>query len=915
MKSLEKYLLFLTLIGFTFFAQESEDDADDDGLEVVVTTAAKVEKDVLSTSQSVTAMTGNQLLELGLNNIRDLNNMIPGLYVQNTDTNAPIITLRGIRTNNVTELGDPAVGIHVDGVYVARAQAANALMFDLERTELSRGPQGTLYGRNSVVGTLNIVTAKPNFDIQGGSLNLVGGQLNEAGVRAHYNLPINEKLAVRFALMEQSKDSYLDGYWDGSQLDWRSLPQNIRDQFVQITDPSQKSFLTDYPWYFGCQSYQPDCTFDPSYQFSNPYNKVKADPSEFYNSLNDSAWRISATYLLNEDTNINLQYEQYNDEGKGWTNIISCELRKTVTGKFVGDPAIYPANTCTDIMGSENRYQAYVNTPGRNDMTIDSFRAIINHQVNDTTKLVMNYGYQDLLQSSMFDIDGGVNAEYGMSFEINELSTMSNVLDIYLTGADDKLAWVGGFFYMQEDNSMLANFHANLNGHEYFWQPERLLTHYALYGQGTYAISDDLFFTFGARYSVDEKSDDGGRNLACNQNNGCYPLVDRWGDRASVWPEINALPHDYWVQLGKQIDGIDCVAPMIGCAEVLTNNDTSQDYDNFSWRIGLDWDMSDTAFMYTYLATAYKAGSLADVYVRPSNTLIGTPGERVDLNYDPEYVTTLEWGIKERNADNTLNYAFNLFYTQYDGKQFTGNLPVDVVLVTEYDGNPLSPTYGQLITSEQGVTIWTTENFGEQIHYGMEFEYNWLPYDGGKLSGFVTSYHTEFTEDFVTMWRYGQDALFGRDYGPSIDPTNPNNFVNLKGNEAPYTPDLALTIRFDHTIRLQNGMEFKPGFSYHWESDSYVTIWNMDKHLNDEGGCDGINYFCEPLENFTDKRQAWEMFDYFLTLDSKDNWYLQWASYNAKSEVVPWYISIEAGMPRGAYSAPSQKVLRFGYYW
>ena len=63
-----------------------------------------------------------------------------GLYVQNTDTNAPIITLRGIRTENVTELGDPAVGIHVDGVYVARPQAANALMFDLERTELTRGP-------------------------------------------------------------------------------------------------------------------------------------------------------------------------------------------------------------------------------------------------------------------------------------------------------------------------------------------------------------------------------------------------------------------------------------------------------------------------------------------------------------------------------------------------------------------------------------------------------------------------------------------------------------------------------------------------------------------------------------------------------------------------------------------------------
>ena len=165
------------------------------------------------------------------------------------------------------------------------------------------------------------------------------------------------------------------------------------------------------------------------------------------------------------------------------------------------------------------------------------------------------------------------------------------------------------------------------------------------------------------------------------------------------------------------------------------------------------------------------------------------------------------------------------------------------------------------------------------------------------------------------MWRYGQDALFGRDYGASIDPGNPNNFVNLKGNEAPYTPDLALTVRFEHTYKLRNGMELKPGVNYHWEAESYVTPWNMDKHVNDEGGCDGPGYFCLPLENFTDKRPAWEMFDLFLTLDSKDNWYIQYASYNHKSEVVPWYIGVEAGIPRGAYSAPAQKIIRFGYYW
>tara|TARA_B100001248_G_scaffold257659_1_gene240569 strand:+ start:258 stop:2984 length:2727 start_codon:yes stop_codon:yes gene_type:complete len=899
-------ILCITSLILPLFAQETEDEQE--GLEIVVTTATKTEKDILDTSQAVTALSGNQLLELGLNNIRDLNNMIPGLYVQNTDTNAPIITLRGIRTENVTELGDPAVGIHVDGVYVARPQAANALMFDLERTELTRGPQGTLYGRNSVVGTLNIVTAKPNFDIQGGSLNLLGGQLSEAGLRAHYNLPINEKLALRFAYMEQSKDSFLDGFWDGSQLDWRRLPSNVRDQFEVITSPDQRSYLSDYAWYLGCSTLPGNGCGQGN--FSDPYNKIAADPSEFYTAIEDSAWRISATYVVDDNSDLNIQFENYEDNGKGWTNVLSCELMRTRTGITAKDG---PANTCTDILGSENRYQSFANTPGFNKMNIDSFRAIYKRQLNETTNLTVNYGYQELEQSSQFEIDGGVNYQYGMAFNINRLLTESNVLDAYITGANQEWAWVGGIFTSTEDNDMLANFTAELNGHDFFWQPNRELNHYAVYGQATYALRDDLFFTVGGRLSYDEKSDVGGRNINCNSANGCYPQIYNTG--GNPFDVINQLAPDYWIQMGKMIDGVDCVAPMIGCGVVVTNNDTSQSWDNFSWRLGLDWDMNDTSFMYAYLATAYKSGSLADVYVAPSNSILYSEGQRVDLNYDPEYVTTGEWGIKARNDENTLNYAFNAFYTVYDGKQFTGNLPVDVVEVYGYDSDPNSPTFGQFTYFDQGVTLWTTENFGEQTHWGLEFEYNWLPYDGGKLSGFVTSYHTEFTEDFITMWRYGQDALFGRDYGASIDPTNPNNFVNLKGNEAPYTPDLAFTIRFEHTYRLQNGMEFKPGMNYHWESSSYVTPWNMDKHVNDEGGCIGPNYFCQPVENYTDKRDRWEIYDYFLTLDSKQNWYIQWASYNAKSEIVPWSLGIEAGIPRGAYSAPSQKVIRFGYYW
>ena len=144
-----------------------------------------------------------------------------------------------------------------------------------------------------------------------------------------------------------------------------------------------------------------------------------------------------------------------------------------------------------------------------------------------------------------------------------DLLTESNVLDAYITGANQEWAWVGGIFTSTEDNDMLANFTAELNGHDFFWQPNRELNHYAVYGQATYALRDDLFFTVGGRFSYDEKSDVGGRNINCNSGNGCYPQIYNTG--GNPFDVINQLAPDYWIQMGKMIDGVDCVAPMIGC--------------------------------------------------------------------------------------------------------------------------------------------------------------------------------------------------------------------------------------------------------------------------------------------------------------------------------------------------------------
>ena len=146
----------------------------------------------------------------------------------------------------------------------------------------------------------------------------------------------------------------------------------------------------------------------------------------------------------------------------------------------------------------------------------------------------------------------------------------------------------------------------------------------------------------------------------------------------------------------------------------------------------------------------------------------------------------------------------------------------------------------------------------------------------------------------------------------SIDPTNPNNFVNLREMRH-LIHGSSFTIRFEHTYRLQNGMELKPGINIIMKQiltllpGIWINILMMKVDVL-------VKITSANHLRITPIRDQHEMFDYFITLDSKDNWYLQWASYNAKSEIVPWYIGVEAGIPRGAYSAPC-KILRFGYYW
>jgi iron complex outermembrane receptor protein len=664
-------------------------------IETITVTATRRETDIMATPIAISAMGQEQLQSLGLDNVKDLSYALPSLSIQNTDTSAPIITLRGVRSTNVTEVGDPAVGIHVDGIYVPRPQGANALMFDLERAELARGPQGTLFGRNSIVGTLNIVTAKPDPDAQSASVTMNAGRFNEEAIRGHFNLPLSDRFALRFAFMAEERDSYLDGYYDGSQPDWRFLPQGVRNQFQPITDQSQKTTSTDYSWYLGCQSWQDGCWADPGWQIGLPQTKVKADPSSFYNNIDNHAFRVSGRYIFDETSDLNVQYEVFQDDGAGWQNSYSCEQMSRRDNKTMGDPAVYPANTCGDIQGTENRYTSFVNVPGKVDMEIQSARAIYTKQF-DNYQLTAKYGNQKLTQYSQWDTDGGANAAYDMAFIINDYVAKSNVVDLEFKNIDGDLAWVVGAFYMKEENDMEAFFHATLNGDSLFVQPNRTVESKAVFGQATYPLRDNIFLTLGARYTEDKKSDVGGRVYDCSVWNSCYPSTEIWGQRFAFPENLNALTPDFHLA-GELYAGVNCEAqggpygggPFFGgtgCMTQVAENDVSAKFSNTDWRVGIDWDISDRTFAYGYVASGFKSGSIADQYVRGSNTTHPEgPGSSVDTSYGPEEAVTTEFGVKSRLLDGRLNLAVNYYHTRYDGKQFTGNIPVDTVFATEFN--------------------------------------------------------------------------------------------------------------------------------------------------------------------------------------------------------------------------------------
>ena len=211
-------------------------------IEEVIVTATKRAESVQDIPLSVNAFSGAQLEEAGVKDIRDIAAQTPGLSIKSRGETEGSVFIRGIGSAAPGIGADPAVGIYIDGMYAARGTNATAAFFDVERVEVVKGPQGTLFGRNASSGAISIITRKPEIGESYGSVLAGFGDEGQQKYELIYNASLGDNAAVRFGVKHDERDGLYTNSVNGAELNGRDHT-NARFSFFY---DSQESYTSHF---------------------------------------------------------------------------------------------------------------------------------------------------------------------------------------------------------------------------------------------------------------------------------------------------------------------------------------------------------------------------------------------------------------------------------------------------------------------------------------------------------------------------------------------------------------------------------------------------------------------------------------------------------------------------------------------
>ena len=190
------------------------------GVEEIVVTAQRRTESLQDVPIAVSAFSADQLRNQGVSNTLELGRFVPNLISMNNTGigTANAFYLRGLGNTETIPTFDPPVGTYVDDIYLSRQNANNINLFDVERVEVLRGPQGTLFGRNTTGGAVNVILREPGKQL-GGFAEVGYGRFDKKLARASLDIPLAESLAIKLSGYWQDDDGYVKNVTTGQRLD------------------------------------------------------------------------------------------------------------------------------------------------------------------------------------------------------------------------------------------------------------------------------------------------------------------------------------------------------------------------------------------------------------------------------------------------------------------------------------------------------------------------------------------------------------------------------------------------------------------------------------------------------------------------------------------------------------------------
>ncbi len=663
MKSNRKILA--TAVLFATFSIESSAQAM---LEEVIVVAKRVESNLMETAVAVSAFDANAMNDRGIENQYDLSGFTPSLNI------APSrVSIRGVGRQNLALGSDPGVGLYWDGVYTTETDIFGYSNFlDIERIEVLRGPQGTLYGRNSIGGAVNLISIKPDAEEWTGKVIGEVGNYDHRLLQGMATGPVTENLSVLVAGSFIERDGFQENIVNGDEYD-------DRDQ--------------DY-W-----------TIDLNHQTTDRWqNRLKIGTA-------DSDERQSAGYVLDPYRTEPVQ-EVFNQ---------SAPFQQL---NFVG---AYPGTNFANPNQGMTRENPALRSDGEK-VSVDTrpsqetqrdFVTFISEYDLDSHSLKYTLGYTDFSFERMDDGDVSHARDSGLDYSLLPMSAFGGLTVDLFTGfaltpsiievpyEQKNETWshelqvisdlagpfnyIAGLYYynseedqlqtfIERNSELIANytFLGNLTGlptnqDGILYRGEGYLetTSYAAYGQLYWDWSDMTKLTFGLRYSYDEK-------------------------------EAKDNTYVNWVITEDAVSDTD--------PTVFREDD--DDWNKVTWRLGIDHLLSDSHFLYGVLSSGYRSGGY--------NLL--APTTTKDLpTVDPEEVISLELGYKGSLADERVNLATAFYYYDYSDLQVLKSDAVNGVSVSTYENAADATAWGV----EAELTALLTEG----LLFSGSYSYNDTEYD------------------------------------------------------------------------------------------------------------------------------------------------------------------------------------------